>query len=215
MNDTRDNYTMIADERDAALKRVAELEAAMEAAYSEGWRDALIDEGAQYFASDAADRWKKSAARLVREGAPGMTTLSAVMAERDRLAEALEAAGDREMATRAALGVAAAEENEDAAKRLVADLAVALADHAIMLAEIDGHVRWMREMLADYRIQYDDHTAGRRCALNGYIHSLRDARAADHAAAEAARRWGEVNHSSERDSEDYILLAAIDAKRKP
>lgn len=42
-------------------------------------------------------------------------------------------------------------------------------------AEIgDRDTEWLREMLADYRIPYDDHPVGRRLALNGYIHDLRD-----------------------------------------
>lgn len=47
-------------------------------------------------------------------------------------------------------------------------------------AEIDrltrtlaADVQWLRQMLADYRIPYDDHPVGRRIALNVFIHSLR------------------------------------------
>lgn len=39
--------------------------------------------------------------------------------------------------------------------------------------EAEDHDRWLREMLADYRIEFDDHTVGRRLALNQFIHDLR------------------------------------------
>ena len=40
-------------------------------------------------------------------------------------------------------------------------------------AKVEDDERWMREMLTDYRIQFDDHTVGRRSALNDFIHKLR------------------------------------------
>lgn len=41
------------------------------------------------------------------------------------------------------------------------------------MSENNADVQWLRQMLADYRIAYDDHPVGRRIALNVFIHSLR------------------------------------------
>ena len=44
--------------------------------------------------------------------------------------------------------------------------AVVAAEHADALAaQVADEERWMREMLADFRIPYDDHKVGRRIAL--------------------------------------------------
>lgn len=50
--------------------------------------------------------------------------------------------------------------------------------------ERDEHVRWMREMCADYRLAHDAHDVSMRLAINGFIHDLRADR--DRLAAEVA-----------------------------
>lgn len=48
-------------------------------------------------------------------------------------------------------------------------------DEAVKALEEARHdSRWLREMLADYKIEYDDHGNGRRSALNFFIHKLRE-----------------------------------------
>ena len=42
------------------------------------------------------------------------------------------------------------------------------------MSENNADVQGLREMLADYRIAYDDHPVGRRIALNVFIHSIRE-----------------------------------------
>ena len=44
---------------------------------------------------------------------------------------------------------------------------------AQLRAELERNDRWFREMLADYRIEYDDNEYNRRQSLNLYIHGLR------------------------------------------
>ncbi len=55
-----------------------------------------------------------------------------------------------------------------------AELTEAKAQLAQVTQQRDDYERWMREMLVDYRIPFDDHTAGRRLALNGFIHDLHE-----------------------------------------
>jgi hypothetical protein len=38
--------------------------------------------------------------------------------------------------------------------------------------QVESDARWMREMLTDYKVPFDDHAVGRRLALNGFIHAL-------------------------------------------
>ncbi len=63
--------------------------------------------------------------------------------------------------------------------------------------------RWLREMLADYRVPFDDHAVGRRIALNQFIHDLRDER-------------GEAIKESDKQTEiaDAMTNYMPDAKRE-
>jgi chromosome segregation ATPase len=41
-------------------------------------------------------------------------------------------------------------------------------------AVVEDDIRWMREMLQDYGIRYDDHSVGRRIALTTFIYGLKE-----------------------------------------
>jgi len=43
------------------------------------------------------------------------------------------------------------------------------ADNAGLKVELDGNDQWMRDVLTDFRIPFDDHKKGRRVALTGTI----------------------------------------------
>ncbi len=45
-------------------------------------------------------------------------------------------------------------------------------DLAALEAAVKDDERWMREILEDYRIPYDNHSVGRRIALNTFIYGL-------------------------------------------
>jgi hypothetical protein len=47
-----------------------------------------------------------------------------------------------------------------------------LEKNAELALRTEDDARWMREMLTDYKVPFDDHTLGRRLALNGFIHDL-------------------------------------------
>jgi uncharacterized protein YicC (UPF0701 family) len=45
---------------------------------------------------------------------------------------------------------------------------------AALEAVVTDDIRWMREVLQDYRIRYDDHSVGRRIALTTFIYGLKE-----------------------------------------
>jgi chromosome segregation ATPase len=59
---------------------------------------------------------------------------------------------------------------------------------ATLEATAADDIRWMREMLQDYRIRYDDHSVGRRMALTTFIYGLKEQIAAMEAEVEQWKR---------------------------
>ena len=49
------------------------------------------------------------------------------------------------------------------------DIAKLQSENAGLVAELDENDQWMRDVLTDFRIPFDDHKKGRRVALTGTI----------------------------------------------
>jgi hypothetical protein len=59
---------------------------------------------------------------------------------------------------------------------------------AALEAVVTDDIRWMREVLQDYCIRYDDHSVGRRIALTTFIYGLKEQIAALNLRAESLDR---------------------------
>ena len=76
-------------------------------------------------------------------------------------------------------------------------------------AAVKDDTRWMREMLEDYRIPYDDHSIGRRIALNTFIVGLREQIAALQLYKDAT-----LGKESERERQIIALTAKIERQHQ-